>query len=98
MRRTASRTSWAARSAGRSLPARTFFFGSFQRWTDRRLGSGFTLDGAPSDAGRAVLQSVAAGRPHVQALLKHLPAGTPNGRIGDVHARRPDLHACRSVR
>jgi hypothetical protein len=59
---------------------RTFFFGSFQRWTDRRLGSGFTLDGAPSDAGRAVLQSVAAGRPQVQALLDHLPAGTPNGR------------------
>ena len=59
---------------------RTFFFGSFQRWTDRRLGSGFTLDGAPSDAGRAVLQSVAAGRPHVEALLKHLPAGAPNGR------------------
>ncbi len=58
----------------------TFFFGSFQRWTDRRLGSGFTLDGAPSDAGRAVLQSVAAGRPHVEALLKHLPAGAPNGR------------------
>jgi hypothetical protein len=59
---------------------RTFFFGSFQRWTDRRLGSGFTLDGAPSEAGRAVLQSVATGRPHVQALLDHLPAGTPNGR------------------
>jgi len=59
---------------------RTFFFGSYQRWTDRRLGSGFTLDGAPSEAGRAVLQSVATGRPHVQALLDHLPAGTPNGR------------------
>ena len=58
----------------------TFFFGSFQRWTDRRLGSGFTLTGAPTDAGRAVLQSVAAGRPHVQALLDHLPAGTANGR------------------
>ena len=58
----------------------TFFFGSFQRWTDRRLGSGFTLNGAPSDAGRAVLQSVASGRPQVEALLKHLPAGTPNGR------------------
>jgi hypothetical protein len=61
-------------------PGRTFFFGSFQRWTDRRLGSGFTLDGAPSEAGRAVLQSVATGRPHVQALLDHLPAGTPNNR------------------
>jgi Carboxypeptidase regulatory-like domain len=59
---------------------RSFFFGSYQRWTDRRLGSGFTLDGTPSEAGRAVLQSVATGRPHVQALLDHLPAGTPNGR------------------
>jgi hypothetical protein len=58
----------------------TFFFGSYQRWTDRRLGTGFTLTGAPTDAGRAVLQSVAAGRPHVQALLDHLPAGTANGR------------------
>ncbi len=27
-----------------------------------------------------MLQSVAAGRPHVEALLKHLPAGAPNGR------------------
>ncbi len=65
---------------GPVLQGGTFFFGSFQRWTDRRLGSGFTLSGAPSDAGRAVLQSVAAGRPHVDALLRHLPAGTPNGR------------------
>ena len=65
---------------GPIAPGRTFFFGSFQRWTDRRLGSGFTLDGAPSEAGRAVLQSVATGRPQVQALLDHLPAGTPNGR------------------
>jgi hypothetical protein len=61
-------------------PGQTFFFGSYQRWTDRRQGSGFTLNGAPSDAGRAVLQSVAPGRPHIEALLKHLPAGTPNGR------------------
>jgi hypothetical protein len=59
---------------------RTFFFGSFQRWTDRRLGVGFTLTGAPSEAGRQVLQSVVGNRPQVQALLKHLPAGTPNGR------------------
>jgi hypothetical protein len=27
-----------------------------------------------------VLQSVAAGRPQIEALLKHLPAGAPNGR------------------
>ena len=65
---------------GPVIPSRTFFFGSFQRWTDRRLGSGFTLNGAPSEAGRQVLQSFAAGRPHVQALLDHLPAGAPNGR------------------
>jgi hypothetical protein len=65
---------------GPIAPGRTFFFGSYQRWTDRRQGSGFTLEGAPSDAGRAVLQSVATGRPQVEALLKHLPAGTPNGR------------------
>ena len=32
---------------GPVVRGRTFFFGSFQRWTDRRLGSGFTLDGAP---------------------------------------------------
>jgi hypothetical protein len=58
----------------------TFFFGSYQRWTDRRLGSGFTLSGAPTDAGRQVLQTAAGTRPQVQALLKHLPAGTPNGQ------------------
>ena len=59
---------------------RTFFFGSYQRWTDRRLGAGFTLTGAPTEAGRQVLQAAAGSRPQVQALLKHLPAGTPNGR------------------
>lgn len=59
---------------------RTFFFGSFQRWTDRRQESGFTLNGAPTAAGREVLRSVVGDRPQVQALLAHLPAGTPNGR------------------
>jgi hypothetical protein len=65
---------------GPVLRDRTFFFGSYQRWTDRRLGSGFTLTGAPSEAGRQVLQSAAGNLPHVQALLKHLPAGASNGR------------------
>ena len=74
------RISRAASSAVRSSAGRTFFFGSYQRWTDRRLGSGFTLTGAPSEAGRQVLQTAAGNRPQVQALLKHLPAGTPNGR------------------
>ncbi len=58
---------------------RTFFFVDYQRWSDRALGSGFTLNGAPTAAGRAVLQSVAAGRPQVQALLNFVQAGTPNG-------------------
>ena len=35
---------------------RTFFFASYQRWSDRQLGSGFTLIGAPTVAGRQVLQ------------------------------------------
>ncbi len=59
---------------------RTFFFGSYQRWTDRQLGSGFTLSGAPTEQGRSVLQSIATGRPQVQALLEYVPAGTPNGK------------------
>jgi hypothetical protein len=61
------------------LRDRTFFFGDFQRWTDRQLGSGFTLAGAPTEAGRAVLQQF-ANRPQVAALLRFLPAGTPNGQ------------------
>ncbi len=58
---------------------RTFFFVDYQRWTDRALGSGFTLSGAPTEAGRQILSSVAGSRPQVQALLNFGPAGTPNG-------------------
>lgn len=53
---------------------RVFFFGGYQRWTQRFTGSGFTLDGAPTEAGRGILQSVAGSLPQVQALLTHLPA------------------------
>jgi carboxypeptidase family protein len=53
---------------------RAFFFGGFQRWTQRFTGSGFTLNGAPTEAGRQILQSAAGSMPQVQALLKHLPA------------------------
>ena len=61
---------------------RTFFFGSYQRWSDRQLGSGFTLVGAPTEAGRQVLQSAAGNRPQVAALLAHLPpAQNSNGPI-----------------
>jgi hypothetical protein len=58
---------------------KTFIFGDYQRWSDRALVSGATLRGAPTDAGRAVLQSVAGDRPQVQALLRSVTAGIPNG-------------------
>ena len=53
---------------------RTFFFGSYQRWSDRQLGSGTTLNGAPTEAGRQILQAAAGDLPQVQALLRFLPA------------------------
>ncbi len=59
---------------------RTFFFGDFQRWTDRQLGSGTTLSGAPTEAGRMILQSAVGNRPQVAALLRFLPAGAANGQ------------------
>jgi hypothetical protein len=37
------------------------------------------LNGAPTAAGRAVLQSFAGDRPQVQVLLRSVPAGIPNG-------------------
>ncbi|HEX6124277.1 MAG TPA: TonB-dependent receptor [Pyrinomonadaceae bacterium] len=58
---------------------KTFIFGDYQRWSDSELVSGPTLRSAPTAAGRAVLQSVAANRPQVRALLDFVPAGIPNG-------------------
>jgi hypothetical protein len=58
---------------------KTFFFTDYQRWSDRQLSSGVTLNGAPTAAGRAALQTHAGERPPVQALLRSVPAGTPNG-------------------
>ena len=63
---------------------KTFFFVDFQRWTDRQLNSGVTLNGAPTAAGRAALQTRAGNRPQVQALLQFVPAGTPNGQSRTV--------------
>lgn len=53
---------------------RTFFFASYQRWSDRQLGSGSTIVGVPTAAGRQVLQAGAGDLPQVQALLRFLPA------------------------
>src|SRR5213593_917103 len=63
-----------ATAGGPIIKNRTFFFGSYQRSADRRLGSGFTLNGAPTEAGRSILQSAVETRPQVAALLKFLPA------------------------
>jgi Carboxypeptidase regulatory-like domain len=59
---------------------RTFFFFALQRWWDRRLGQGVTIQGVPTEAGRQILQQQAGNRPQIQALLGFLPAAqTPNG-------------------
>ncbi|MCX7640286.1 MAG: TonB-dependent receptor [Pyrinomonadaceae bacterium] len=69
---------------------KTFFFVDMQQWKDQALGSGFTLRGAPTAQGRAILQQIANGsidgivRPQVQALLDFVPAGTPNGQSRTV--------------
>ena len=54
---------------------RTFFFGSYQRWWDRQLGTGSTISGAPTADGRTLLQPFAGRNPAVKALLDFLPAG-----------------------
>ncbi len=60
---------------------RTFFFFSVQRWWDRQLGVGTTLNGAPTEAGRQILSAAAGDMPQVQALLRFLPAAqTPINR------------------
>ena len=60
---------------------RTFFFFALQRWWDRRLGQGVTIQGVPTEAGRQILQQQVGSRPQVQALLNFLPpAQSPNRR------------------
>ncbi len=59
---------------------RTFFFFALQRWWDRRFQQGQTIQGAPTEAGRQILQQQVGNRPQVQALLAFLPAAqSPNG-------------------
>ena len=77
---------------GPIIRGRTFFFGSYQRWTDRRLGSGFTLSGAPTEAGRQVLQAAAGSRPQVAGAPEASAGGHAERAIVDVRARRADLH------
>jgi hypothetical protein len=66
---------------------KTFFFGTFQRTTDRAVGSGFTLNGSPTEEGRRILQTAVGNRPQVAALLRFLPAAaTPTGRAATFAA------------
>lgn len=67
---------------GPILKDKTFFFASYQRWTDRQLGAGATINGVPTAAGRQILQQAVGNRPQVAALLKFLPAAlTPNNTV-----------------
>jgi hypothetical protein len=52
---------------------KTFFFGSLERWADRRLGTGNTIRGVPTEQGRSMLDSLAGTRPAVRMLLENLP-------------------------
>src|SRR5260370_23550668 len=52
---------------------KTFFFAAGQKWTDRKLGSGSTISGVPTDQCRQLLQPY-ANLPAVKALLDFLPA------------------------
>ena len=58
---------------------RTFFFGSVERWTDRALGSGTSISGVPTEAGKSLLQSSVGSRPQVAALLRFVPGAATQG-------------------
>ena len=55
---------------------RTFFFFAIQRWWDRQLGIGNTLNGAPTAEGKEIIRQAAGDLPPVRALLDFLPAAT----------------------
>ncbi len=61
-------------AGGRLVKDKTFWFGSIQRWTQRQLGSGYTIRGVPTAQGKQILQNLAGSRPQVAALLAFLPA------------------------
>ena len=65
---------------GPIIKNKTFFFGSLQRWTIRKLGSGTTISGVPTTPGDALLQSSVGARPQVAALLKFVPGALTQGK------------------
>ncbi|HYL39152.1 MAG TPA: TonB-dependent receptor [Bryobacteraceae bacterium] len=64
---------FAGTLGGPIIKDKTFFFVSAMRWTDRQLGSGSSISAAPTAAGDALLQPLAATRPQLRALLTYLP-------------------------
>jgi hypothetical protein len=59
----------------------TFFFASYQRWTNDEFATGRTLSQVPTEDGRRVLEAAAGAEPQVRALLDFLPAAqVPNGQ------------------
>ncbi len=91
--RTFAKTPWRVENqfggtfGGPVVKDRTFFFGSLLRWTDHRFASGTAITGAPTVEGRTALQSIAAGRPQIGALLNYLPAAQqPTGQSFTVTA------------
>ncbi len=78
---------FGATAGGPAIRDRTFLFGSLLRWTDRRYASGTSITGAPTEAGRAALETLVPGRPQVAALLQFLPAAQePSGQVIPVVA------------
>jgi hypothetical protein len=65
---------FAGTLGGPIIKDKTFFFGSLLRWTNRQFASGTAITGAPTEAGRQALQTIATGRPQIGALLNFLPA------------------------
>jgi hypothetical protein len=70
---------FGATGGGPIVKNKTFFFGSLMRWTDRQFAAGTAIQGAPTEAGKALLRPLAAGRPQLQALLDFLPAASIAG-------------------
>ncbi|MBM3764792.1 MAG: hypothetical protein FJW32_05315 [Acidobacteria bacterium] len=66
---------------GPAIKNKTFFFGSAQRWWDRQLGSGSSINGAPTAEGKTALQPFAARSAPLRALLEFLPAGNATAGI-----------------
>lgn len=66
-------------AGGPIIRDKTFFFGSLQRWTIRKLGSGTTINGVPTTAGDSILQSTVGSKPQIAALLKFVPGAPSQG-------------------